>query len=494
MNIKKSIVKILILLTLNNSHASDYMVGERDFDVYYGPNYPYLNIDHRLGKIDFKDDKWLDNYFMINVSSDLVSLNSFYDQFVLPSFTCAGTDYQKNTPYMHFLNRLTAITLNYDFLKTIHIALYQINEAESKCALDYEQLFSDCAPKSEEMKKFIARAEDFFPDIIDWGSYPLLRGKASYENLKSYHGESIKLIQNTFFEDSLEQNFLKACQEVKKEIRNLCNEKDFYFGLSKFDTVREFLISTSAFKVVNKFDSGEACLDQFISNNKEKEVFSDFEEKLIKTSLAKKTDIADGLFWYGSLKEFDDLGVAIVKVPQKPIVESIVIEAPKPEVIVAKVEPVVVAKVVPKVEQPKIEPKKVEAPKKSAFQLAYEKFNNSKRPTEFDMSYMRSDFKYTKKILQTFNGPLRPYQTRRALTDMKKIDKLGTEKSPLSYLFLRFLVDHNLHQGLYNIKAIIGDEFYVVNDVENTNQVVKLKIENSEKTKFKWQLWMTESK
>lgn len=490
-NFNKYFLSIIFVSKL--AFTSDYFTGERDFDLYTGPTYPFLQTDYRQGKTTFVEQNRIDNYFMGHISRELLNLNIFYDNFVVPSFSCTSIDFASSAEYIHYLHRLTALSIQYDFLKKIHISLYQINEAESKCSLDYESLFNGCAPKSVEMKKFITRVEEFFPDIVDWGNYPLLRQKASFDTLEKYHGKSLKIISSNFQEDDLEQTFLKACMVTKKTINDLCNEVDSYYGLSNYPKINQMIAQTSAFKVANKNESGLACLEQFVELNKSNEMISNFNNSIIKSELEGKNELGQGLFWFGSLKEFDDLGVVVIKDNIKPVIVTKVPEPiiVKPEVVVpAKVEvvsaPVIVAK-------PKPEPIKVVEVKKSALTLALEKFNKDKKPTEVNMTYMKTDYKYTKKLLQKFNGPLRPYQTRKALTDMRKLDKLGSLEGPLSFLFLRFLLDHNLHQGLYNIKSILGDNFYIIDDVENLNKVVKIHLDNSEKTKFKWQVTILEA-
>lgn len=484
---------IITLILSINIFASTYYTGERNFDIYTGPTYPFLTTDYRQGKTSFTEQGRIDNYVMEHISNDFTALNKYYDDFVVPSFGCTTNDFSDSAEYIHYLHRLSTISLQYNFLRKIHISLYQINEAETKCPLDYEDLFNKCSPKSMEMRKFIARVEEYFPDIIDWGNYPLLRQKANFEMLSKYHGDSVKVVAKNFKEDDLEQTFLRACIETKKAITDLCNEKDSYFGLSNYPKINKMIIESSAFKVVNKNEAGLACLEQFIDLNKINESISEYNNQVIISEINKKKDLNEGLFWFGSLKEFDDLGVVVIKDTPKPTI----VEVKQPEVkepVVAAIEvkplPKKVEFVVVK-EEPK--PVVVAEPKKSALTIALAKFRNDKKATEVNMTYMKTDYKYTKKLLQKFNGPLRAYQTRKALTDMKKLDKLGSIESPLSYLFLRFLLDHNLHQGLYNIKSILGDSFYIVDDVENINKTVKIFLDNSEKTKFKWQLTILET-
>lgn len=471
-----------------------YWTGERDFAEYSGPLDPALDINYRLGEVKFLDDKYEDSFISNQISEELIDLDSYIKNYIEPGFTCSSIDFLQSADYLHYLHRLVSISLNYEFLKKLHISLYQINEAEQKCSLDYDSIFKSCKPVTTDMKKFIKRSEEFFPDVIDWGKYPLLRKKSSYDLLERYQGKAVSIVKNYFSDDDLEQSFLRACRFVKNEINTLCNENDTYYGISNMNEIHNFIEGTSAFKVINQIGSGKACMERFVVLNKLKESIDDASKSILKEESNSLGKLNEGIFWYGALREFDDLGVAIVEEKKPEPVVVVKKEEPKVVSIVKKVDPkpikISIAKpVVKPVAVKKEEPKVV----LSAFQDAVKKFRTDKKTVEVNMTKMKTDYKYSKKILKTFNGPLRAYQTRKALTDMKKIDKLGSKESPLSYLFLRYLIDHNLHQGIYNVIAVLGEQFYVINDVDKIEESVKIKLDNSEKTKFKWQIWVVEA-
>jgi len=488
---------LLIFIFSFQAKANDttvYWTGERDFAEYFGPLDPSLDINYRLGEVKFLDDKYEDTFISNQISEELIDLDSYIKNYIEPGFTCSSLDFVESAEYLHYLHRLVSISLNYEFLRKLHISLYQINEAEEKCSLDYDSVFKSCKPNTLDMKKFVKRSEEFFPDVIDWGKYPLLRKKSSYDLLEKYQGKAVGIVKDYFSDDDMEQSFMRACRFVKNEINTLCNENDTYYGISNINEIHDFLEETSAFKVINQIGSGKACMDRFIVLNKLKESIDDASKKILKEESNSLNKLSEGIFWYGALREFDDLGVAIVEEKKvEPVVVAKKVEEPKVVSIVKKVEPKPIRISIAKpVARPVI---KKEAPKVvlSAFQDAVTKFRQDKKLVEVNMTKMKSDYKYSKKILKTFNGPLRAYQTRKALTDMKKIDKLGSKASPLSYLFLRYLIDHNLHQGIYNIIAVLGEQFYVINDVDKIEEAVKIKLDNSEKTKFKWQIWVLEA-
>ena len=75
---------------------------------------------------------------------------------------------------------------------------------------------------------------------------------------------------------------------------------------------------------------------------------------------------------------------------------------------------------------------------------------------------------------------------------MKRVDNLGSVAAPMSLTFIKYLIDYNLHQGLYNMTGILSNDFYVINDLENKSRPVKIKLDNNKDTGFKWKIWVTD--
>ena len=74
---------------------------------------------------------------------------------------------------------------------------------------------------------------------------------------------------------------------------------------------------------------------------------------------------------------------------------------------------------------------------------------------------------------------------------MKDFDKLGEKSAPMRLLFLKYLIDNNYHQGLYNVLAILGEKFYVKNDlVKKDSKAYRMQIQNDESTNNRWQLYL----
>ena len=107
----------------------------------------------------------------------------------------------------------------------------------------------------------------------------------------------------------------------------------------------------------------------------------------------------------------------------------------------------------------------------SAFEkaVAYHNGNDFER-SEVDMEDFKDDYVFSKAQLLLLERSLKDYQTRAALNDMKKYDGLGRKAEPIRLVFLKFLIETNSFQGLFNIQAVIGKKFWVINDIDKKVQ------------------------
>lgn len=201
------------------------------------------------------------------------------------------------------------------------------------------------------------------------------------------------------------------------------------------------------------------------------------------------------VFFYGSAKEFEEKGLKDVFVTKK-------VEEKKPEVVLASptVKPVVEAKPEPKPEPPRLiveapTPKKeVDMMKmKSAFLQAAEiRSAQDLTNSEVDMVKLRYDYVFSLNMINQLSSKLKTFTTREALAEMLAYDQLGTKKGPVPLLFIKFLVDFQDHQGLWNLVAVVGDKFYVSNDIDTKFKPAPelVQIKNDESTGRQWQLFI----
>ena len=66
----------------------------------------------------------------------------------------------------------------------------------------------------------------------------------------------------------------------------------------------------------------------------------------------------------------------------------------------------------------------------------------------------------------------------------------GSKKLPVLLLYLKFLIEHKRHLGLYNMTNILGKRFYVLNDLDDEEEPELIELRNDEKTNWDWQIFL----
>ena len=128
---------------------------------------------------------------------------------------------------------------------------------------------------------------------------------------------------------------------------------------------------------------------------------------------------------------------------------------------------------------------------KIQFELAVDEREKAKLDkVAVNMELMQADFLFSPKMLSVLSGPMRQYQTRKALEEMKRFDHLGTQKEPVRLIFLKFLIDHDFHQGLYNLTSVLGEKFWVLNDISGIEEPRFIELKNDESTNNRWQIYL----
>ena len=80
-----------------------------------------------------------------------------------------------------------------------------------------------------------------------------------------------------------------------------------------------------------------------------------------------------------------------------------------------------------------------------------------------------------------------------SLKKMKKQDKVGSKKAPFPLRFLKFMVDKEMHQNLFNVIQVVGDKFYIKNDIDSgVEKLDFIQLKNDVTTGYQWQLLILE--
>lgn len=476
----------------SNHFYDEVFLGERNQGEMVGPLDPifkhnginYLFEHHMGGTLH-------DNAYHY-VSPDAIDLGLFWTREIPRKSLCPPFYLNQNIQYIRYLYRLLAMSGLYEVMKDVSNTSTRLGNAP-RCIPNADTLFSKCkSATSEDMKRFIMRgraklASEKTPYIGKFTNAAETEWWKSFGIGLKNNNEGLSLaqlrVQRWCSENDVDclnlskERFLDAlhesCEQDKSLFTLICNESDELYGISKLEGYKEALLDSHIMRVINQGGHAESCLETYSG------IFAHAEQKpLHGLSIVpyvfkerrenKETYIQGELFVPGALKEFDDKGLAeFLFATPTPIATAaptpVAVATPKPTPLptvapTPSPTPMVVATSVP---TPK------PTPKPSEFKISYNYLvQNDFTSWPVDMTKFHDDFIFTDEMVKALEKPLQNYQTRKALEGMKQFELLGTEREPVRLIFLKFLIDRSQHQGLYNIVAVLGKEFYVLNDID----------------------------
>ncbi|MCB9061336.1 MAG: hypothetical protein H6622_07430 [Halobacteriovoraceae bacterium] len=457
---------------------------------------------------------FLDNYFKY-VLPQSKELNDYELQGIKLFLNCPRDIFNRHFEYIRYLYRLIFISYQHLVIKSNGLLRYTYKQDVKQCQYSWEQIFKNCQPKYIEMQKFLKRIkssdalkEEYikFPQSINGNLKDILKEQInplfeiSHEIIKSSCSDKNCSGQTV---DEINKILGKSCEDAKSNISYVCNEIDNFYAFNNYAFLTEILKESGPMSVIDEEGYAENCMDEFSSLFRTRyQTEGPFEfhlESIHKYLLKNYPEKREGeLFIAGALKKFDDKGLEdfLFAINEK------VITLEKKEEVVKKVKKEIKLplKVIPIVNIPppkKDPPKKIvdlklpEPPRRSEFYRATQKLrNNNLELVDVNMSRFKSDFVFSKKMIEKLDYPVKIYMTRAALTDMKKLDHLGSKNEPVRLLFLKYMIDHNFHQGLFNVQAILGTKFYVLNDIDLVKGDIPalVEIQNDETTNSKWKI------
>jgi hypothetical protein len=498
-----------------NSYYLEVYLGERPSKIYSGPIAPEILYRQSLGELSFLDDYFNENFARPLIVDELFLLTDYWFSDMMVASSCPNQYLSQNIQYIRYLFRLLSVSYLFEGLKQHHLLLHSLGFDRNACPLSWHQLFSSCRPQTEDMSRFVQRAQFRHLRDLNQSDYSRLTDEAQKEWMKSLHSEArlgqsdnvsrqriLSWCQGNKVDckniklEEVQTALASSCESDQKFIQMICSEHDSLFGVSDQSLMVDLLLKSNIMNVLNDGGYGKSCIQRYVNLFRHREqsyaplvssvpiIYSQLQEKNVPY-------LQGSLFVPGALKEFDLRGLdnflfvekRVSEVDEEPeVIEEVVvsIEPPIKEVIEEEVAPppvIIVQEPLP------------EVVKRSAFAEAFDKLQETKAAkVKVDMKAFEGDFLFTDRMKQSLAEPLKDYQTREALTDMFTYDLLGTKVEPFRLMFLKFLIDSQMHQGLFNITSVIGHQFYVLNDIDQEGQAVAIEISNNEETQYQWQI------
>lgn len=492
---------------LDRIHAEAYL-GEKRLDSYANRRKPLVVQDFYRGKLSFQDDIFYQNYFTPYIFPRETEFTGFLKSELIGSLACTNEQLSEHYDDIRYAYRL--ITLSYLLEGQWHMKMLSNHFGLSKsCKFDLQSFLSRCRPKSTEMKKFIAAVKKYNPRFEE--TLPKTYIKSDWwrdfnrRDYKYYsHYRMDVACRGKCSQEQFDRDLHQICTEDEKLMTLICSEADEIYGLSQASDAY-FLLGTS--NIINTFNKqGEAlgCLRRFTEVMSHKEVHYPLTQHLFQTlrahlqNLYQERFLQGRVFFFGSGKEFEEKGLKDLYVLEQPL-KIAELDKEEPEVPIAK-----------KDETPKVEPKaevikaetnsgkkkevvEIQQPVKSAFLQAAEiRRAQNLEEVEVDMLKLKYDYVFTLHMINILSDKLKTFMTREALSEMLSFDRLGSKSAPVPLLFIKYMIDMQEHTGLYNFISVIGDEFYVSNEIDSTfkTEVEKVKLVNNDSTGRQWQLYV----
>lgn len=462
----------------------------------------------------FEQDYIVPQSQLIGIDQNLFPIQDpmYQWQEIFKKSKCTDYQFEQSFNYIKFLFNLSRVTINYEIL--LDLRENTKNLGLHRCNVDFSQLNDSCRPKSSDMKKFLSRLRGYFASKSK-------NELSNYNKIQNFNIKSLTSIPEVDIFSPLMLSLKKSCAESNKcsnkgdyisqviskkcdlrkaEYVDACSENDSMFHQIVSKEMVNLIKRSSAINYINKFGAGSECVERFFEEYVEKRWLSsdirkdDFVIRSVMRSVVKLNIpyLQGRLFVLGSLKEFDELGVGNdifkeIKVAEKKIelpeiktIKKMIKKTPKSTRKVIK-SAILIEK------KPKVTVKRASA----LHQAAKEIISSGEKVIALDMEHFKKDYIFSNEVLTKLHGPLLNFQKRDSLGEMKKFDQLGEKKAPMPLLFIKYLIDNDYHQGLYNIQAVLGSDFYIKNDLEKgDSNLYRVGIKNDESTNYVWQLYL----
>ena len=496
-------------------------LGEKEERVYKGPSlddYPYPSNIQSPGKGDFFLDGFYQNNFTFHsISEEVLALRTFWRHDFLVNSSCPLADFKKNESYLRYLFRLVSISYLYESLKIHYGYGKKIRDKNNSCEINPKKVFLNCSPKSDEMNRFVGRIQNLNRRA---GRYKIFKKKVIKKllnvisDVKKRDG-TLGVLQSThklwcrkktegvckkLDYKGMKQVLDWGCKSIREDIEIICSERDSLFGLHNIKEM-ELLLEFS--HVLGKVDQGgfrRKCLKRFIEVFRGQEFSNDhlsMSASMILENLRNKESryLQGELFLYGSLQNFEKKGLGDFLIKSSPLKNKKNdggIKPPQKAVIKAfsKITPKKVKKESGS-KKTKLKELKIDGSQFKKTSYVLKKTGMERIP--LNMKKFKNDFIFNEDVSLRLKVQFADFENFLFIKKLKNERGFGSKKLPVLLLYLKFLIEHKRHLGLYNITNVLGNRFYVLNDLDDEEKPELIELRNDEKTNWHWQIFLLNS-
>ena len=491
--------------------------GEKDFEQYYGSRELMYRVDPFSGVVIFEEKDLFKNYTTNLIQKDLNYFSSFFFSELASSLSCPESELSKMYDYLQFTNRVLVLSYLYENINAREKTAVSL-DMKNTCSTNWEAEIKKCTPKSSDMKFFVKSAKHIVKNRKKIHASSSMSLKAAKKNWISglkkkklkdeahYRilGECKKNNCSSVSFDEATEKLKKTCSEDVKLFQKICSEKDSIFGLNYISESYPLIVNSDILEIADENGYASGCLRRFKQLSAKKEVSYTQLRYIFPITYSemlrqKKRYLQGDLFPAGSLKKFVDQGLEelfkeeVKKVAKQKIAKKKIVSKKNPTQDKVEFIDRFVKKKRNKIKVRKriVKKKKKKEIRKSSFLVAVElrdQFDSNK--VKVDMNKFKYDFLFSISLKKILDTSLQDYISRSGLIDMRDKDLLGTKKGPMPLLFLKYLIETDKHQALFNLTSILGNRFFVKNDIDLNSKKKHNYIEllNDQTTNYTWSI------
>jgi hypothetical protein len=498
---------------LERSFSEGYL-GEKTQPIYAGPWRPVSHHDPYFGRYSLDDEQFFNGYFYNYIWEGAPDWSRFFSEEMMGASTCPHNILSQNFDEIRYGFRLIALSYLLEILDGERHEMALLKKADT-CTFDLQEILKTCRPKTDDMKTFIQNLttqKPYSAPIIDKSHNFATYQKTWLQKINTKDatlgGIRLKVqcrSENTSCVNMPAEKAVammgRSCGEDRKLFQEICSEEDQLYGISTSPMSTHLLSTSNLMNLINAEGMAMGCLRRFgqmmaskerhypVLNGLQPIVYSQ-----LRTNYGERY-LLGRAFVFGALKEFTQKGLKnifepqVAKVEEKPVEKPI--EVAKTPVVAEKPVVVEVKPVVPEKKPAKTPEVPLEV--KTAFlQAAEVRLSQNLERVDVDMLKFRYDYVFSMAELQLLSESLKDYVARGALEEMRSWDKLGEKEAPMPLTFLKYLIDSENHQGLYNVVGVLGDKFWVMNDIDQAKQLNSeyVELRNDASTGNTWQLYI----
>lgn len=476
-------------------------LGQKDFGHYYGTFSPDVVGIKPFNNLLLKDQDDSSLYLTQFISRDLFFDKKDIFKDLVHYSSCSNEDLSIGKEYFRYAHRLIVLSYIYESISRYDYTQKKLG-LENTCKLDLSNKIKACRPKSNDMKSFISNLMIYSKyekkKYVD-ASYSIKKFKSKFLSSNSKLNNLLKYrLKNKSSSLKLKLDVKRICREESDLFSLVCNENDSLYGMSNVYETYNLLSKSNVFNYFTDKINTLGCLKRYKKEMKylEKKYSSlgDIFPYLYQ-DLKDESNNTGAIFKLGTLREFTEQGLSLYKTKigiEKPKVK----EAKK----VVKKKPLkqkVIEKEIKKIaleNAKEIKPKKKKetpSPRVSEFLKSKNYLAKNKLSSlVLNMDEFKYDYLISLRLKTRLESRMTKFFSRTSLVEMKKIDAFGSKTSPLPLIFLKYMIDYNKHKELFTFIDVVGDTFFVKNDIDkkDSSPISKIYLENNFKTKFRWQI------